>query len=66
VAIEAWWWTGEVAAAAGNPAWLDRAADRAGRLARQAGGYGDGLRRAAGRRLLAWRAAIGLSTRLGR
>jgi DNA-binding SARP family transcriptional activator len=62
VAIEAWWWTGEVAAAFGNPAWLDRAADRAGRLARQAGGYADGLRRAADQRLLAWRDAIGLST----
>jgi len=61
VAIEAWWWTGEVAAACGNPAWLDRAADRAGRLARQAGGYADGLRKAADQRLLAWRAAIGLS-----
>jgi tetratricopeptide (TPR) repeat protein len=66
VAIEAWWWTGEVAAAVGNPAWLDRAADRAGRLARQAGGYADGLRRAADQRLLAWRAAIGLPTRFGR
>ena len=66
VAIEAWWWTGEMAAAVGNPAWLDRAADRAGRLARQAGGYADGLRRVADQRLLAWRAAIGLSTRLGR
>jgi len=64
VAIEAWWWTGDVAAATGNPAWLDRAADRAGRLARQAGGYADSLRRAADQRLLAWRAAIGLSTPL--
>jgi DNA-binding SARP family transcriptional activator len=63
VAIEAWWWTGEVAAAVGNPAWLDRATDRAGRLAGQAGGYADGLRRAADQRLLAWRAAIGLSDR---
>ena len=61
VAIEAWWWTGEMAAAAGNPAWLDRAADRAGRLARRAGGYADGLRRVADRRLQDWRAAIGLS-----
>jgi hypothetical protein len=63
VAIEAWWWTGEVAAAFGNPAWLDRAADRAGRLALQAGGYADGLRRAADQRLQAWRSAIGLSIR---
>ena len=39
VAIEAWWWTGEVAADFANPAWLDRAVDRADRLAGQAGGY---------------------------
>ena len=37
VAIEAWWWTGEVAADFANPAWLDRAVDRADRLARHAG-----------------------------
>ena len=30
VAVEAWWWTGEVAAEFANPGWLDRAADRAG------------------------------------
>src|SRR6185312_8214716 len=62
VAIEAWWWTGDLAADFANPAWLDRAADRADQLARHAGGYADGLRRAADQRLLAWRAAIGLST----
>jgi hypothetical protein len=28
VAIEAWWWTGEVAADFANPVWLDRAAGR--------------------------------------
>jgi len=61
VAIEAWWWTGELAAAFASPAWLDRAADRAGRLARHAGDHADGLRQAAGQRLLAWRAAAGLS-----
>jgi hypothetical protein len=60
---EAWWWTGEVAAGFASTAWLDRAAERAARLARQAGGYADGLRRAADQRLLAWQAAIGLSTR---
>jgi DNA-binding SARP family transcriptional activator len=65
VAIEAWWWTGEVAAACANPAWLDRAAERADRLARQAGGYADALRREAEQRLLAWRAATGLSARPG-
>ncbi len=37
VAIEAWRWTGEVAADFASPAWLDRAADRAARLARERG-----------------------------
>ena len=41
------------------------AAERADRLARQASGYADGLRRAAGQRLLAGRAAAGLSARPG-
>ena len=61
VAIEAWWWTGDLAADFANPAWLDRAADRADQLARHAGGYADGLRRAAEQRLVTWRAAVGLS-----
>jgi tetratricopeptide (TPR) repeat protein len=61
VAIEAWWWTGDVAADLGRPEWLDRALERAGRLAQAAGGYGDGLRRAAGQRAAAWRAASRLS-----
>lgn len=51
VAIEAWRWTCEVAADFGHEAWLDRAADRAGRLAQGAGRYADGLRREADRRL---------------
>jgi DNA-binding SARP family transcriptional activator len=51
VAIEAWWWTCDLAADFGLPAWRDRAADRAARLARDAGGYGDGLLREASRRL---------------
>jgi len=55
VAVEAWWWTGEVAADFANPAWLDRAADRAEQLARSAGGYADGLRRYADQRLSKWR-----------
>src|SRR4029077_14708069 len=29
VAIEAWWWTGDVAADFAVPGWLDRAAERA-------------------------------------
>ena len=56
VAVEAWWWTGEAAAAFAAPAWLDVAADRAERLARQAGEYAGTLRRAAARRLDDWRA----------
>ncbi len=63
VAIEAWWWTGDVAADFASPAWLDRAADRARRLARHAGDHADGLRRAADQRLAGWRAAAGLCTR---
>jgi DNA-binding SARP family transcriptional activator len=56
VAVEAWWWTGEVAADFAVPAWLDVAAERAERLARQAGDYADTLRRAAARRLDRWQA----------
>ena len=58
VAIEAWWWTGEVAADFASPAWLARAGERAAQLAGQAGDYADVLRRAAGNRLRAWRAAV--------
>ncbi len=57
VAVEAWWWTGEAAADFAVPAWLDVAADRAERLARQAGEYAGTLRRAASQRLDSWRAA---------
>ncbi|MFZ0189682.1 MAG: hypothetical protein WAL72_22365, partial [Streptosporangiaceae bacterium] len=56
VAVEAWWWTGEAAADFAVPAWLDLAADRAERLARQAGEHSGALRRAAARRLDGWRA----------
>jgi DNA-binding SARP family transcriptional activator len=55
VAIEAWWWTGEVAADFASTAWLDLAAERAGRLAGQAGRYADGMRQAAAVRLDIWR-----------
>jgi hypothetical protein len=58
VAIEAWWWTGDVAAAFASPDWLARAEERAARLAGQAGDYADVLRQAAGKRLQAWRAAM--------
>jgi tetratricopeptide (TPR) repeat protein len=59
VAIEAWWWTGDVAADFASAAFLDRAMERAGRLARNAGRYADGLRLAAERRLRVWRDAVG-------
>ncbi len=60
VSIEAWWWTGELAADLGQAAWLDQAAARAARLAGAAGEYADGLRAAAGQRLDGWRRAIRL------
>ena len=55
-ALEAWWWTGQAAAAFGVPAWLEAAAGHAARLAGQAGDYADVLQQAAGRRLEQWRA----------
>ena len=51
VAIEAWRWTCDMGADFGHEPWLDRAADRAGRLAQGAGRYADGLRREADQRL---------------
>ena len=54
LAVEAWWWTGEVAAELGVAAWLDRAAQRAERLAVNAGPRGDGLRRALAARMDGW------------
>jgi DNA-binding SARP family transcriptional activator/tetratricopeptide (TPR) repeat protein len=50
-AIEAWWWTCDLAGDFGQPAWRERAADRAARLARGAGDFADGLLREADRRL---------------
>ncbi len=58
VAIEAWRWTCEVATDFAQPAWLDRAADRAARLARGAGSHADGLLREADRRLARRRAPV--------
>ena len=58
VAIEAWRWTCDVATDFAQPAWLDRAADRAARLARGAGSHADGLLREADRRLARRRAAV--------
>ena len=59
VAIEAWRWTCDVAADFAVPAWQDRAADRAARLAQGAGRYADGLLREADRRLGGRPAAAG-------
>ena len=59
VAVEAWWWTGEVAADFASRRWLDLAAERGGRLAANAGDHADGMRRALARRLDAWQAAVG-------
>ncbi len=56
-AIEAWRWTGEMGAAFGQAGWLERAHDRAGQLAANAGDYADQLRRAAGARLAGWQQA---------
>ncbi len=54
VAIEAWWWTGEVAADFASRAWLDRAADRVKRLAAHAGPHAEPMLAAAERKLAAW------------
>jgi DNA-binding SARP family transcriptional activator len=59
VAVEAWWWTGELAADLGVPGWLDRAQAQAGRLAAAAGIHGDTLRRHADARFRQWRRALG-------
>jgi len=58
VAVEAWWWTGDMAADLGSPALLDRSAERTARLARNAGRYAGSLTRAAERRMGEWRALI--------
>ena len=58
VAVEAWRWTCDVAADFAQPAWLDRAADRAARLARGAGSHADGLLREADRRLVRRQAPV--------
>ena len=57
LAIEAWHWTGEIAAAFSQADWLARAEDRAHTLAAGAGDQADRLRRAATARLAAWRKA---------
>jgi DNA-binding SARP family transcriptional activator len=59
LALEAWWWTGEVAAELGVRGWLDQAAQRAARLAANAGPHGDGLRRELATRMRGWEARAG-------
>jgi tetratricopeptide (TPR) repeat protein len=56
VAVEAWWWAGETAADFAISEWLNSAADRAERLARQAGDHAETLRRTAACRLDQWQA----------
>jgi hypothetical protein len=58
VAVEAWWWTGDLAADLGSPALLDRSAERAARLARNSGRYAGSLTRAAERRMREWRVLV--------
>lgn len=60
VAIESWWWTGDLAADFGSAAWLDLATERVAELASKAGAYGETLRAQAGRRLAQWRSAVNL------
>lgn len=59
MAIEAWWWTGETAAALRVPQWIERAAAAAARLAAEAGDHRGQLEAAAAGRLDRWRAAAG-------
>jgi tetratricopeptide (TPR) repeat protein len=54
VGLEAWWWTGETAAALRVPEWVRRAAGSVAALAGAADDYGDTLRAYAARRLDAW------------
>lgn len=57
VAIEAWWWTGESAAAHHVSRWVDVAAAQVDDLGSNAGARGPALRSAASSRLDEWRTA---------
>jgi len=59
VALEAWWWIGESAAAHRVPRWVDEAAVAVQTLASQSGEDGATLERVAARRLDAWRTTAG-------
>lgn len=54
VAIEAWWWTGETAAALGDRSLLTRAASLVADLAPACGEHADALRAEADRRIARW------------
>jgi DNA-binding SARP family transcriptional activator/tetratricopeptide (TPR) repeat protein len=54
VGVEAWWWTGDTAAALGNRDLLRRAEDQVVLLAAHAGDHAATLRAAADRRIEAW------------
>jgi DNA-binding SARP family transcriptional activator/tetratricopeptide (TPR) repeat protein len=59
VAVEAWWWTGAVAADLRVPRWVDRAAARVAALAAASGDRQAALAAEAARRLDRWRDAAG-------
>jgi hypothetical protein len=59
VALEAWWWIGESAAAHKVPGWVDLAATRMLELSANAGQRGEALRLAASPRLDGWQAEAG-------
>jgi len=59
VALEAWWWIGDSAAAHGVPRWVDDAAEAAASLARESGDHAAALERASATRLDAWRSTAG-------
>lgn len=56
VALEAWWWTGQSAAAHRVPRWIDLAADQVRALSDNSAERGDAVRAAASPRLEAWKA----------
>jgi DNA-binding SARP family transcriptional activator len=59
VALEAWWWIGETAAAHGVRRWVDDAAEAVAALSRESGEHSTTLESASATRLDAWLAATG-------
>ncbi len=66
VALEAWWWIGDAAAAHGVPRWVDWAGRRAMMLAAECGDRRPGLQREAAERLEGWREDADAASRRGR